>query len=291
MREIVIISGKGGTGKTSVCAAFAHMMENGVLCDLDVDAPDLHIIAAPRIVERHAFISGQGASINAEKCETCGACLRHCRFGAIEKTAVGYRVNGLRCEGCSVCSVLCPSLAIEMSDRHCGDWYESESRFGPMFHAQLHPGEENSGRLISLLKQESRKYAKNNGCDLILYDGSPGIGCPVISSLSGAHLAVAVVEPTPSGRQDFLRVAELCEHFRIPVCVFINKADLNSGENAAIRELCGKQGYDLVGEAPFSQEVIDAMLNKKALTETGAVSGSFLREAWGRITEKLRKNP
>lgn len=293
MHEIVVISGKGGTGKTTVCAAFAHLMKNGVLCDLDVDAPDLHILSDPQILKEHRFISGQEATINTARCVECGICMERCHFHAIKRDKEGedYRINGLRCEGCGVCAALCPESAITMTDKYCGDWYESMSRFGPMFHAQLFPGEENSGRLVSLLKQKAREYAKDKNLDVILCDGSPGIGCPVISSLSGAHLAVAVVEPTPSGRHDFIRVADLCDHFRIALCVIINKADLNHQESAALRELCARRSYTLAGELPFHQDVIDSMINKKTLTETDSPVAEQICKAWAIICEKAANLP
>lgn len=290
MREIVIISGKGGTGKTTVCAAFAHLMGKGVLCDLDVDAPDLHIICDPQIIKDHQFISGQEASIDLEKCTACGACADNCRFEAITNNGE-YRVDAVQCEGCGVCDALCPASAIIMRDKYCGDWHESRSRFGPMLHAQLFPGEENSGRLVSLLKQQAREFARSNALDFILCDGSPGIGCPVISSLSGAHLAVAVIEPTPSGRHDFMRVAELCDHFRIPVSVLINKADLNLAECDGIKNLCRERGYDVVGEIPFSQEVIDSMINKKAVTESDTAIAKNLRKTWDTVRAKALEPP
>jgi len=285
MREIVIISGKGGTGKTTVCAAFAHRMKNGVLCDLDVDAPDLHIIAAPEILAEHQFISGHEAVIDPARCTACGVCATNCRFEAIAGNGK-YSVDSLRCEGCGVCQALCPAAAVSMADKHCGDWYESSSRFGPMIHAQLFPGEENSGRLVTVLKQKAREYAKNNALEYILCDGSPGIGCPVISSLTGAHLAVAVIEPTPSGLHDFLRVAELCDHFRIPVCVLINKADLNSEECRKIKALCHERGYEVVGEIPFCGEVIEAQVRKAAITESNTEIAKHLSETWEAIRAK-----
>ena len=283
MHEIVVISGKGGTGKTTVCAAFANLMEKGVLCDLDVDAPDLHIISSPQVRERHAFISGQEAGVDAHCCTGCGTCKDTCRFNAVRTDANRYMVDPLLCEGCGVCAALCPSSAVRMTDKHCGDWYASDSRFGPMIHAQLFPGEENSGRLVSLLKQKAREHAKHNALDLILCDGSPGIGCPVISSLSGAHLAVAVIEPTPSGRHDFIRVAELCGHFRVPLCVLINKSDLNARETAAIREYCETLGYAVVGELPFHQAVIDSMIAGKTLTETDSPLARVICDAWSAV--------
>lgn len=290
MREIVVISGKGGTGKTTICAAFAHLEQNGVLCDLDVDAPDLHIISAPMLLAEHHFISGQEARIDADSCTVCGICVENCRFEAITN-AGAYRVDPMRCEGCGVCEALCPGRAVSMTDKHCGDWYESSSRFGPMIHAQLFPGEENSGRLVTLLKQKAREYAKTHSLDYILCDGSPGIGCPVISSLSGAHLAVAVVEPTPSGVHDFMRVGELCDHFRIPICVLINKADLNPEETEGIKTFCLERGYEVVGEIPFAEEVIESMVRKKALTESDTEIAGSLRLAWKLICEKANAMP
>lgn len=287
MREIVVISGKGGTGKTTLCAAFAHLMENGVICDLDVDAPDLHIIAAPEILVEHQFISGQEASISPELCTACGGCAENCRFEAITRNGA-YSVDPLRCEGCGVCEALCPVDAVSMADKHCGDWFESSSRFGPMIHAQLFPGEENSGRLVTALKQKAREYAKSNDLEYILCDGSPGIGCPVISSLTGAHLAVAVIEPTPSGLHDFLRVAELCDHFRIPVCVLINKSDLNLDECMRVKSLCHEHGYEIIGEIPFCSEVVEAQIHKKALTEANTEIAKNMSKAWGLLCTKAK---
>ncbi|MFI3271671.1 MAG: ATP-binding protein [Pseudomonadota bacterium] len=325
MYEIVVISGKGGTGKTTVCSAFAHLMDNGIICDLDVDAPDMHIICGPQVHEKYDFISGQEAAINEDFCLSCGVCMAHCKFDAINLKGGAYTVDPLRCEGCGVCEAMCPmssgggqasaistpqasaismpqsaaistpqaqaistsqASAICMHNKHCGDWYESESRFGPMIHAQLFPGEENSGRLVSLLKLKAKERAKASGLDFILCDGSPGIGCPVISSLAGARLAVAVVEPTPSGRHDFTRVADLCDHFRIPVNVVINKATLNEAECASIREFCASRGYDIVAEIPFCHDVYEAMMQRKALTELQSEAADLVRSAWGKIMAK-----
>ena len=235
MREIVVISGKGGTGKTSVCASLAHLAQNKVVCDLDVDAPDMHILLDPQVHTREAFVSGNEAVIDRDACCRCGICFEHCRFDAVKKDGDVYGIDPLRCEGCGVCVALCPAKAIAFPEKECGEWYVSDTRFGPFVHAQLYPGQENSGRLVTLLKQQARELAKRQGLDLVICDGSPGVGCPVISSLSGASLAVAVVEPTPSGRHDFERVAALCDHFRIPVAVLINKADLNHEDTTTSR--------------------------------------------------------
>ncbi len=288
MREIVVISGKGGTGKTTICAALAALASreghNPVLCDLDVDVPDLHIIFDPRVQQEHPFVSGNTAVINEDVCTQCGRCLELCQFGAVGQNGNGqFTIDALDCEGCGVCHKLCPTGAIEFPQRHCGTWYLSQTRFGSFVHAQLDPGQENSGRLVSLLKQQARQLAPTAEDSLILCDGSPGIGCPVISSLSGATLAVAVVEPTPSGRHDFERVADLCRHFRIPVSVIINKADLNNDEARAIEEYAAQQGYTLAGRLPFSPLVTEAMIRGEALTERDSPLTSELEKIWGRI--------
>lgn len=286
MREIVIISGKGGTGKTTVCAAFAHLAENKIICDLDVDAPDLHILLEPHKQRTEAFRSGLAVSLDPQKCVRCGRCAELCAFGAVRTTAEGgYAVEALRCEGCGVCAALCPHKAIDTAENHCGDWYVSDSRFGLMVHAQLFPGQENSGRLVSLLKAEARRLAREQGRETILCDGSPGVGCPVIASLSGAQLAVGVVEPTPSGRHDFGRIAELCRHFRIPLAVIINKADLNAEESEAIAAQCAADGHALLGTLPFDPLATEVMVRRQALTESDNPLGNRLKDMWSALQD------
>jgi MinD superfamily P-loop ATPase len=287
MREILIISGKGGTGKTSLTACFAQLAQETrktVLCDLDVDAPDLHILLDPRVERKEPFISGHEARIDPEKCVGCGLCASMCRFDAIAPDGDVYRVDPLRCEGCKVCVAFCPSEAVEFPDTHCGYWYRSQTRFGPMAHAQLFPGAENSGKLVMLLKQQAREMAKEQGCEQILSDGAPGVGCPVISSLSGAHMAVLVTEPTPSGRHDLERVSALCDYFRIRSGVIINKCDLNAGEAERIEAFCAEKGYTLLGKLPYDPRVTEAMVARKTVLELPESSFSgLLREAWANI--------
>ncbi len=284
MRENVVISGKGGTGKTSLTAAFAQLATNAVLCDLDVDAPDLHILLSPRHVREEEFWSGHEAIIDAAACTACGECARRCRYGAVREQEGAYCIDALRCEGCKVCVTFCPAGAIAFPERRCGDWYVSETRFGTMVHAQLYPGQENSGRLVTLLKQEARRLAEAQGRTLILCDGAPGIGCPVISSLAGTKLAVIVTEPTPSGRHDLERVAALCDHFRIKVGVLVNKCDLNPTEAAAIQALCQERGYVHLGDLPHDPLVTQAMVQRKAVTEISDASfGQAVRAIWKRI--------
>ena len=285
MREIVIISGKGGTGKTTMSAAFAHLAQNKIICDLDVDAPDLHILLDPAVQQTEAFISGNEAEIRQSDCVQCGQCQKLCAFEAVSFDGSIYKVDPLRCEGCGVCVKLCPAQAIDFPEGHCGDWYVSDTRFGQMVHAQLFPGQENSGKLVGLLKTEARKRAREQKLETILCDGSPGVGCPVIASLSGATLAVGVVEPTPSGRHDFTRVADLCRHFRVPLAVIINKADLNPAEADAIEAMCAENGHTLLGRLPFDPVVTQAMVRRQALTEFDNPVGNALKDMWSALQE------
>jgi MinD superfamily P-loop ATPase len=284
MREIIIISGKGGTGKTSLTGAFAHLAANKIICDLDVDAPDLHLLLQPRREREEEFYSGHEAEIDRAICDGCGLCASLCQFGAIRENGAGFAVDPVRCEGCKVCVVFCPVAAIRFPEKHCGQWYVSATRFGPLVHAQLFPGAENSGRLVMVLKQQARELAKARGAGLVLCDGAPGIGCPVISSLSGAHLAVAVTEPTPSGRHDLERVAALCQHFQTTFAVIINKHDLNPDETARIEAFCHEGSYPVLARLPHDPLVTQAMVQGLVVTELA--ESDFSRElgqAWSRI--------
>jgi MinD superfamily P-loop ATPase len=287
MREIVVISGKGGTGKTSLTAAFAALARGAVLCDLDVDVPDLHLLLSPQVIAQEAFVSGFTARVDASACFGCGKCRRMCRFDAIRPRGGVFEVDEMRCEGCNVCVTFCPKGAVRLEPRHCGEWYRSETRFGPMLHAQLFPGQENSGRLVALLKAEARNLAAQRGLDLILCDGPPGLGCPVISSLSGADLAVIVTEPTPSGHHDLLRVAELCEHFKIPIGVIVNKVDLNPAGAARIEASCAEHGHAVLARLPHDEIVTAAMVERRAVTEIECDFSQAVRTAWSRIQNLL----
>ncbi len=286
MREIVIISGKGGTGKTSLTGAFAHLAANKVICDLDVDAPDLHLLLQPVRDREEEFHSGYQAQIDTELCNGCGQCFSLCRFEAVREGEQGFSVDSIRCEGCKACVAFCPAEAIRFELKHCGQWYVSSTRFGPLVHAQLTPGAENSGRLVMVLKQQARELAKTMGLDLVLCDGAPGIGCPVISSLSGTHLAVAVTEPTPSGRHDLERVTELCRHFQVPIAVLINKHDLNPDEGARIEAYCREKSYPVLARLPHDPIVTRAMIRGLVVTELPESDfGREIRQVWGRIVE------
>lgn len=285
MVEIVVLSGKGGTGKTSLTAAFAHLSSRHVICDLDVDAPDLHLLLAPQQLETEAFVSGFAAAIRPEDCTACGVCAERCRYDAIIEGPEAFRIDSLRCEGCKVCVAFCPADAIDFTPRHCGDWYRSDTRFGPMIHAQLFPGEENSGRLVALLRQKAKIMSEQDGLDLILSDGPPGIGCPVISSLSGAAMAVIVTEPTPSGLHDLERIVELCAFFKIPTGVIVNKFDLHTKRTGMIEDFCTKNGLAMLGKLPHDQVMTEAMVAAKTVTEyapDSALAGE-IRRIWQNI--------
>jgi MinD superfamily P-loop ATPase len=291
MLEIVILSGKGGTGKTTLTAAFAHLAANHVICDLDVDAPDMHLLLKPDNEMFEHFISGHEAFIQPDKCERCGTCADVCRFDAIQGEDPP-RVNSLKCEGCKLCVALCPAEAIAFKPNHCGDWYRSHTRFGPMVHAQLFPAEENSGRLVALLRQQARALAEDRGLDLILSDGPPGIGCPVIAALSGIDLAVIVTEPTVSGRHDLERVLELCRHFNIPAGVVINKCDLNREQTRAIEVFCRKHPLYLLGKLPHDTAFTKAMVKGLTITEYDPEGiGSAIGGIWENIMQQAALAP
>ena len=285
MREIVVLSGKGGAGKTSVTAAFAALAENKVVCDLDVDAPDLHILLDPQNTAAEEFLSGNIAQVEESDCDGCGICRGVCRFEAVTITARGKAaIDPRRCEGCKACVALCPRRTIAFPPRVCGYFARSDTRFGPLIHARLDPGGENSGRLVALLKRKAKEMAEKQGRDLILCDGAPGIACPVISSLSGATLAVLVTEPTPSGIHDLMRVAGLCDHFRLPTAVIVNKADLNEAETARIEAFCAAGGHTLIGRVPYHPDVTRAMVQKQTLPEYGGPLAASVASLWDAIT-------
>ncbi|WP_460032503.1 ATP-binding protein [Megalodesulfovibrio paquesii] len=288
MREVVVLSGKGGTGKTSVTAAFAHLARKSILCDLDVDAPDLHLLLQPSILETEDFISGEEPHIDPQACTGCGICRDSCAYEAIAERDGQFVIDPFRCEGCMVCQAVCPARAVSTTPRHCGVRHLSSTRFGPMVHARLFPGQENSGRLVALLRKQAREVAAAHCCSLIISDGSPGIGCPVISSLTGASMAVIVSEPTPSGRHDLERVAALCAHFRIPAGVIINKYDLNPQAAMEMAVWCRGQGHRVLAYLPFDDLVVRAMRQGRAVTECPpAAITPPLAEAWNHVETML----
>ncbi|BDV00147.1 cobyrinic acid a,c-diamide synthase [Thermodesulfomicrobium sp. WS] len=289
MRELIVLSGKGGTGKTTLTAALAHLAEGkAVLADLDVDAANLHLVLHAHVHDQEDFVSGHVARVEASQCSGCGLCAQVCRFGAVRMGEGGTAiVDPRRCEGCKTCVALCPEGAMRFDPRFCGVWMRSHTRFGPMVHARLEPGGENSGRLVSVVKQQARLWAAQLGRELILADGAPGIGCPVIASLSQAHWAVLVTEPSPSGLHDLRRVAAVCARFRVPVAVVLNKWDLAPDMAAAVEALCAEQGWMLLGRLPHDTAVPWAMAQGMAVTETDGPWARAVRAMWPVLLQKM----
>jgi MinD superfamily P-loop ATPase len=298
MKQLVILSGKGGTGKTSVTGAFAHLASvDGVqvkvaLADADVDAANLELLLGPRIIEKHDFWGGKLAVIDQAICAGCGTCEAVCRFDAVYESEGIFRVDAFACDGCAACVYQCPEGAIGMQDQIAGEWYRSESRFGPLFHAALTPGGENSGKLVTLVKQHARLLALDVGYDLVLVDGPPGIGCPVISAVSGADLALIVTEPTAAGVHDMQRVLKTTEHFGVRALVCINKADIYPPGTQEVKRFCQEREIQVVGEIPFDLKVTDGMVQGQAITafDTGAPASQAIRNIWHAVSGILAEN-
>jgi len=303
MKQLVVLSGKGGTGKTTVTAALAHLAFQDlstdlahprthdqrplVLADADVDAANLELVLDPTRQEEHKFMGGQVAIIDPEKCTTCGICADVCRFEAAMPGDEAYRVDALACEGCASCFYQCPEEAIRMEEQHAGMWFCSDTRFGPLFHAHLFAAQENSGKLVTLVKQHARLRALDTGAALVLVDGPPGIGCPVISASSGMDLALHVVEPTVSGVHDLERIMGTTDHFGIPSLVAINKADLNPARADDIAAFCAERGVEVVGRIPYEDVVTKAMVQGHPVTEyTNGPVTEALRDIWEGIKER-----
>lgn len=255
MKELVVLSGKGGTGKTSIVGSFAALASGKILADCDVDAADLHLLLSPVRLEKHGFWSGQTAVIDDKKCTRCGLCQSFCRFRAIDD----YTVDAMACEGCGFCARICPAGAITMEDTLSGEWFVSRTDYGQLVHARLGIAQENSGKLVTTVRNEARRIAGETGNGLIITDGPPGIGCPVISSLSGASLALLVTEPTLSGLHDLERVLDVCGHFSVPAAVCINKYDINEENSREIERFSRERGIPLVARIPFNNTVTEAM--------------------------------
>jgi len=289
MREMVITSGKGGTGKTSFTASFAYLAENKVLCDADVDAADLHLILNPVIQKRMDFKGGNYARINQDQCTQCFICKQLCRFDAIDSQ---FRVNPVDCEGCGVCVKFCPEQAIEFPVRTCGEWYISESDVGPMVHARLGIAEENSGRLVALVRQEAKKLAEAKGLDLLITDGPPGVGCPVISSITGANILLIVTEPTVSGLHDLQRLVQLASTFRLPCKICINKFDINLEQTEKIEQYAAQNDIETLGKIPFDSIFVEAMLQKQSIFEFNPDSQicGIMKDIWDKILRMPEMN-
>jgi len=293
MNELVVISGKGGTGKTSVVASLAALADQPVLADCDVDAADLHLVLAPRVQRRADFLGGQRARIKPGHCTTCGKCEELCRFDAIFFDGPGnghlprtFRVDPTACEGCGVCAHFCAQGAIEFGPAVTGQWFISETRRGPMVHARLGVAQSNSGKLVHVVRSEARRIAKEQRRAVILVDGPPGIGCPVIASITGATLVLAMTEPTLSGEHDLERVLSLARHFRIPSAVCVNKWDLNPDLTRRIEQWASYAGANSVGRIPYDPAVTAAQIQGKAVVELDhCPAAQAMIQVWKNISQ------
>lgn len=294
MKQFVILSGKGGTGKTSIAASFAHLARSAsvlaVLADADVDAANLELVLSPRILEQHEFIGGNVAWIDPDKCEGCGLCEQVCRFDAIALQKGNYQVDPIACDGCAACVHRCPTHAISMESQLAGHWFRSDSRYGPLFHAALRPAQENSGKLVTLVKQQARLLALDEQYPLIIVDGPPGIGCPVISAVSGANMALIIAEPTVSGVHDMQRALEMTRHFQVPSAVCINKADIFLDGAAQIEAYCREQNIEVLGRIPFDSTVTEAMVRGEPVTvfRPESPASIAIKQIWQNIVRMMQ---
>ncbi|MFO7560188.1 MAG: ATP-binding protein [Desulfobacterales bacterium] len=282
MKELVVISGKGGTGKTSLTAAFASLSEKSVLCDADVDAADLHLLMDPEVCRRTDFLGGGVAIINHEECTECGICMDVCRFDAINDD---FQVDPIDCEGCGVCVDLCPVGAIAFPIQTCGEWFISKTRFGPMVHARLGIAQENSGKLVTLVRKEAKELAEREKLDLIITDGPPGTGCPVIASIGGATALIIVTEPSVSGLHDMKRVAALADHFHVPAMICVNKYDLNLDQTKMIENVANEMNMTVLERIPFDPAFTESMVLGKTVLEFDGKSGTgkAIEKVWSQI--------
>jgi MinD superfamily P-loop ATPase len=292
VRDLVVVSGKGGTGKTSIVASFFALAKSAAVADCDVDAADLHLLLDPNVRQRWPFSGGMTAQIDAGICSGCGACAEHCRFGAVrvlaERTPCIFEIDPISCEGCGVCVDVCRDGALSLVPAVNGEWFVSDTRFGPMVHARLGIAEENSGKLVSLVRREAKAVAQSNGRDLLICDGSPGIGCSVISSIAGASMALLVTEPTMSGRHDLGRVAVLCRQFDIRAGVCINKADINPAVAAEIEVDAARWGMPVLGLIRYDEAVTAAQVDQLAVVEKGdGPAAADIRALWERVLEQM----
>ena len=286
MEELVVLSGKGGTGKTSIVGSLAALARSKVLADCDVDAADLHLILKPVVQENHEFWSGEVAVIDEEKCTQCGLCQDVCRFDAISD----FRIDPVSCEGCGFCSRICPVEAITMKGSKAGDWFVSDSRYEPLVHARLGIAQENSGKLVALVRKQAKELAEENGLHYVISDGPPGIGCPVISSLSGANMALLVTEPTLSGIHDLERVLGVCHHFGVPALVCINKYDINEDNTRQIERFCSSQGVEVVSRIPMDNVFTDALVRGLPVVEYARNDVSReIGRLWETISRRLSR--
>lgn len=287
MKEVLVLSGKGGTGKTSIVGSFAQLADSKIMVDCDVDASDLHLILSPTPVEEHEFRSGVKARVESDHCTACGMCADLCQFEAVRMGDVAD-ISILSCEGCGVCAHFCPEQAIVLEENHCGSWYISDTAFGPLVHSQLFAGEENSGKLVSHIKHEARKLAESTNTELILIDGSPGVGCPVIASLSNVDIVLVVTEPSQSGKHDLERILDLADHFKVQPLLCINKWDLHPEMSDEIEHLAQGRDVEVLGKVPFDPVVIDCQIQGVPVTNSETSLAAYsIKNVWQKLRKKI----
>lgn len=295
MTELVVVSGKGGTGKTSLVGSIAALAENKVMVDCDVDAADLHLILRNEKLTTSEFTGGKRASIIDDRCTGCGECQEYCRFEAIKSVVSPinantelYWIDPHACDGCGVCVRHCPEMAIDFREVVSGEWYLSNTPYGPLLHARLGLAQANSGKLVSLLRQKARLLAEERGLDLIVVDGPPGIGCPVIASITGASYVLIVTEPSMSAIHDMKRLLQLTMHFNIPTGICVNKSDINTALTARIGEFAASQGVEIMGLTPFDPAVTETQLARTTVLERNASAAArSIKHLWSKLSRAL----
>ena len=289
MKKITVISGKGGTGKTTLSANFSALAEDHVIADCDVDAPNMHLLLQPEVEKEEEFSGGKLAVRDADKCTDCGLCYENCRFNAVNQD---FSINPVKCEGCSVCAEVCPVDAIKMEDALTGQIYASQTKYAPMIHARLKAGAENSGKLVSEVRDKAEEKARKEGKELVIVDGSPGIGCPVIASLNGVDMALIVTEPSKSGLSDLKRVVEMIEYFDLKTKVLINKFDLNENMADKIEEFCNEHNLEVMARIPFSQTFVELLREGKLLVKERKDSqvAKLIGSLWDNILTEINKS-
>jgi len=292
MKEITILSGKGGTGKTSITAALGSLARKAVYCDNDVDAADIHLIFQPEIQEQYTFSNGWLVAINKVKCTTCNVCLDYCRFDAIRTNKDGsLSIVPMKCEGCRLCERICPANAITSEENNNNFWYVSSSRFGPLVHAKMGIGAENSGKLVTQVRKKAREIAKKSNFNYIINDGPPGIGCATIASLSGIDAAIIILEPSKSALHDAKRLIDLIQSFKIDAFAIINKCTINWELTSLIENYLESISIPLLAKLPFDKEMVQAMTTGKTIIEhnpTSEISQKIIR-AWERFKEEMEQ--
>ncbi len=285
MKQITIISGKGGTGKTTITASLTQIAKNYVVADCDVDAADLHLLLHPQIKERYDFFSGKNYFINKDKCIRCGKCLEVCRYGAITNN---FEIDSIACEGCGSCYYVCPTQAISEQNNLAGEYYISYTKDNkPMIHANLHIAEDNSGKLVAQVRKEARRIASEIKAEHILIDGPPGIGCPVNAAIVGVDLALIVTEPTLSGIHDLQRIIQVTKHFKIKSKVVINKFDINLENTKEIESICREQDSECIAKIPYDEIVVKSLIKGKTIVEyvPNHIISTQIKQIWEVINE------